>query len=40
MILDMKNAEIIGDKIKINKYNIFENFEFSPSLQLGFSKAN
>ena len=39
MILDMKNAEIIGDKIKINKYNIFENFEFSPSLQLGFSKA-
>ena len=39
MILDMKNAEIIGDKIKINKSNIFENFEFSPSLQLGFSKA-
>ena len=35
----MKNAEIIGDKIRINKSNIFENFEFSPSLQLGFSKA-
>ena len=35
----MKNAEIIGDKIKINISNIFENFEFSPSLQLGFSKA-
>ena len=39
LILDMKNAEIIGDKIKINKSHIFENFEFSPSLQLGFSKA-
>ena len=39
MILDMKNAEIVGDNIKINKSNIFENFEFSPSLQLGFSKA-
>ena len=35
----MKNAEIVGDKIKINKSNIFENFEFSPSLQIGFSKA-
>ena len=39
MILDMKNAEIIEDKIKISRSNIFENFEFSPSLQLGFSKA-
>ena len=39
IILDMKNSEIIGDKIKIKKSNIFENFEFSPSLQLGFSKA-
>ena len=39
MILDMKNSEIIGDKIKINKSNIFENFEFSPSLQVGLGKA-
>ena len=39
MILDMKNSEIIGDKIKIKKSNIFENFEFSPSLQVGLSKA-
>ena len=39
MILYMKNAEIIRNKIKINKSNVFENFEFSPSLQLGFSKA-
>ena len=39
MILDMKNAEIIGDKIKIKKSHIFENYEFSPSLQVGLSKA-
>ena len=39
MILDMRNSEIIGDKIKVKKSNIFENFEFSPSLQVGLSKA-
>ena len=39
LILDMKNSAIIRDKIRINKSNIFENFECSPSLQLGFSKA-
>ena len=39
MILDMRNSEIIGNKIKVKKSNIFENFEFSPSLQVGLSKA-
>ncbi len=39
MILDLKNSEFSGDTIKIKKTNIFENFEYSPALQIGLSKA-
>ena len=39
LILDMKNSEFINGRLKIKNSNIFENFEFSPSLQLGLSMA-
>ena len=39
MILDMKNSEFLNGRLKVKNSYIFENFEFSPSLQLGLSKA-
>ncbi len=38
-ILDLKNAELKENYIKIRKSNVFENFEYSPALKLGLSKA-
>lgn len=39
MILDLKNTECYQEIIKIKKANIFENFEYSPALQIGLGKA-
>ena len=39
LILDLKNASVHENKVKINEKRIFENFEYSPALKLGLNKA-
>ena len=39
LIVDLKNAYIFKETVKLKKIRIFENFEYSPALKLGLSKA-
>ncbi len=39
LILDLTNSELKGNKVKIKNSHVFENFENSPALKLGLSKA-
>ena len=39
LILDLKNTKFSKKGLKVSKANIFENFEYSPALKIGLSKA-
>jgi cysteine desulfurase / selenocysteine lyase len=39
MILDLTNSSLRSNSIEINNDKIFENFEYSPALKLGLTKA-
>ena len=39
LILDLRNTKLTKKGLKVSKANIFENFEYSPALKIGLSKA-
>lgn len=39
LFLDMNNAKFNSDNLRVSNRRIFENFEYSPALKVGLSKA-